>query len=64
MSEASERERVILGLLDSLTELGFDIEDAVFQYEPELKRWVVFDAEHAEILSSSEHAEVDHEARF
>lgn len=57
MSEASERERVILSLLDSLTDLGFDIEDCVFEFDVEMQRWIVADSEHAALLSSAEHAE-------
>lgn len=58
MSQASERERVILDLLNSLSDLGFDIEDCVFEWDPELERWIVSDTSHAAVLSSSrEHAE-------
>jgi len=56
MSQASERERVILDLLNSLTELGFDIDDCVFEFDPELQRWIVSDSTHA--ADFSQHAEM------
>lgn len=55
---ATERERIVLSLLDQLTELGFDMDDCIFSFDPELGHWIVSDAEHAEfLLSQTEHAE-------
>lgn len=45
MSQASERERVILDLLNSLSDLGFDLEDCVFEWDPEIQRWIVSDTD-------------------
>lgn len=57
MSEANERERIILRLLDTLTYLGFDLEDCVFEWSVSEERWIVSDASHARVFTEARNEE-------